>query len=70
MFIACNKRLHGLRRWAPLTYTLGGVVTGFFQGDRHTLQVNIADLVNALLAVLLAVGFHAGQRPADVHRSS
>lgn len=67
VFIACNKRLHGLRRWAPLAYTLGGVATGFFQGERHTLQVNIADLVNAVLALLVAVGFHLGQR-ADAER--
>ncbi|MFC4997990.1 hypothetical protein ACFPIJ_09130 [Dactylosporangium cerinum] len=62
VFIAANRRLHGLRRWAPLAYTLGGVATGFFQGDRHTLQVNLADLANALLALLLAVGFLTGQR--------
>lgn len=65
VFIACNKRLKGsLRRWAPLIYTVGMFITGFFQGDEHTLQVNLADLTNSLLMLLLAVAFYAGVRVA------
>jgi len=70
-FIACNKRLAGTpRRWAPLAYAAGAIVTGFFQGPQHTLQVNLADLVNNLLLLLLAGAFFAGVRAsssASVH---
>jgi hypothetical protein len=63
IFIACNKRLKGsLRRWAPLIYTIGTFVTGFFQGDEHTLKVNLADLANNLLMLLMAAAFYAGVR--------
>jgi len=65
IFIACNKRLRGsLRRWAPLIYTVGSFATGFFQGDEHTLKVNLADLTNNLLMLLLAGAFYVGVRAA------
>jgi hypothetical protein len=65
IFIACNKRLAGSpRRWAPLAYGAGTIVTGFFQGEEHTLQVNLADLTNNLLTLLLAGAFYAGVRAA------
>jgi hypothetical protein len=65
IFIACNKRLRGsLRRWAPLIYSVGTFVTGFFQGEEHTLQVNLADLANNLLMLLLAGAFFVGVRAA------
>jgi hypothetical protein len=66
IFIAANKRLAGTaRRWAPLLYAVGTIVTGFFQGPEHTLQVNLADLVNNLLMLLLAGAFFAGVRAAS-----
>jgi hypothetical protein len=66
IFIACNKRLRGsLRRWAPLIYTAGSFVTGFFQGEEHTLKVNLADLTNNLLMLLLAGAFYIGVRAAS-----
>jgi len=65
IFIACNKRLRGtLRRWAPLTYSIGLFITGFFQGEGHDLQVNLADLANNLFTLLLAGAFFAGVRAA------
>jgi hypothetical protein len=63
IFIACNKRLRGNpRRWAPLIYSAGTFVTGFFQGEEHDLQVNLADLANNLLLLLLAGAFFLGVR--------
>ena len=65
IFIACNKRLAGrLRRWAPLAYGAGTIVTGFFQSEEHNLQVNLADLTSNLLLLLLAGAFFAGIRTA------
>jgi hypothetical protein len=69
IFIACNKRLKGsLRRWAPLIYTIGGWITVFFQGDQHTLKVNLADLTNNVLMLLLAGAFYAGVRRAGARQ--
>jgi hypothetical protein len=66
IFIACNKRLKGSpRRWAPLIYTVGTFITGFFQGNEHTLKVNLADLTNNLLMLLLAGAFYAGARATE-----
>jgi hypothetical protein len=66
IFIASNKRLAGTpRRWAPLAYAAGTIVTGFFQGTEHTLQVDLADLVNNLLLLLLAGAFFAGVRASS-----
>jgi hypothetical protein len=63
IFIACNKRLRGSpRRWAPLIYSAGTFITGFFQGEGHNLQVNLADLANNLLLLLLACAFYLGVR--------
>lgn len=63
IFIACNKRLAGSpRRWAPLVYAIGTDITGFFQGDQHTLRVNLADLTDNLLLLLLAGAFFVGVR--------
>jgi hypothetical protein len=65
IFIACNKRLAGSpRRWAPLAYGAGTIITGFFQGEEHTLQVNLADLTNNLLMLLIAGAFFIGVRAA------
>jgi hypothetical protein len=61
IFIACNERLAATpRRWAPLAYAVGTIATSFFQGNEHTLRVNVADLVNVLLTLLLAGAFFAG----------
>lgn len=66
ILIACNKRLAGSpRRWAPLVYAAGTIVTGFFQGGEHTLRVNLADLTNNLLLLLLAGAFYAGVRASS-----
>lgn len=69
IFIACNKRLRGsLRRWAPLIFSVGSFAAALFEGDQHTLQVNLADLANSLLQMLLAVAFYVGVRKATSPR--
>jgi len=66
IFIARNSRLAGSpRRWAPLVYCAGTLVTSFFQGEQHTLQVNLADLTNTLLLLLLAGAFFTGVRASS-----
>jgi hypothetical protein len=62
VFIAFNKTVPGLRRWAPLIYSLGGLVAGAFEGSGHSLRVNLADLANNLLTLLLAGAFYFGIR--------
>ena len=43
----------------------GTLVTSFFQGEQHTLQVNLADLTNTLLLLLLAGAFFTGVRASS-----
>jgi hypothetical protein len=62
IFIACNRRLTGLRRWAPLIYIVGSFAASVFQGEHHTLQVNLADLAVNLLTLLMVWAFFQGVR--------
>jgi hypothetical protein len=63
IFIASNKALRGSpRRWAPLIFSVGSFLTGFFQGEGHSLRINLADLAGNLLLLLLAGAFFLGVR--------
>lgn len=56
ILVAVKRRLLGWQRWAVLIFGIGYLLVGFFQGgDEPTTASQVAELVQYLLLVLLAV---------------